>query len=157
MKTEVIEKEYKYFDLESFEQKSEKASATVQIAENVEEANSLLGNEANIITAANSFARASSLGAAEKSVTSKGGKKSIVFAVIGPFRDMLPFNVAGATKNPDGTYVKDSDGNIIIDKKLQTKNILEMVKKLPEMIQSIRDASAAADTTGEPEVETSEE
>ena len=156
MKTETVEKEYKYFDLDSFEVKQEKVSATVSIAENVAEANTLLENEANIIVAANAFARAKSLGSAEKSVTSKGGKKSIVFAVIRPFRDMPPFNLTGATKDENGQFKKDADGNVIIDKKLQTKAILEMVKKLPEMIQSIRDASAADTSTGEPETETEE-
>lgn len=157
MKTETLEKEYKYFDLNDFEVKNEKATATIQVAENLEEANTLLENEANLINAANAFARAKSLAVAENSVTSKGGKKSIVFAVIRPFRDMPPFNTVGATKDEKGAYVKDSDGNIIIDKKKQTRAILEMVKKSEEMIQSIREASAAAAGTVETETESNDE
>lgn len=153
-----LEKTYKYFDLESFESKSETVVDEFVPATNLAEVNERInGDEAILIAAMNAYLKAQKLAEMEKSVASKGGKKSVVFQVIRPFRAMPPFNVIGATKDAKGQWVKDKEGNIIIsDRAAQTKAILEMVKKNPDMIESIKAASLEAPAEGEESEDTTE-
>lgn len=130
----VIKKKYKYFDLESFEAKQVEKEIPFTPATNLAEANERIGSdEAILLNALNAYLRASALAAAEKEVAAMGGRKSIVLGVVRQFRAMPPFNKAADTKE---------------GKAAQTKAILEMIKKNPDMIESIRQASLEAAEAG---------
>jgi len=123
---ESIEKKYKYFDLDIFEKKEETRTAVFQPARTLTEAHERLGgDDAVLLKALNSFLKASLLSELEQSVVSKGGRTSAVMAAVKPFRNFPPFSK-------------------IADRAEQTKAIINMIKKNPDMIDSIKLASQTA-------------
>lgn len=159
-----IEKTYKYFDLDTFEQKSETVNVEFTPPSDLNEANTrlnALGNANDVLLQAiTAYLRTKALNAAEQTVVSKGGRKSVVLAVLKPFRAMPPFN---------SMFVLDASGKVVtetytvargerkgqsvtenkVDKVAQTKAILDLVKSNPAMINAIKQASLEATADGE--------
>lgn len=141
-----IKKTYKYFDLETFEVKSEDRTIVFEPAKDLAEAQQRVGgDESTLLKALNSFLRTEALRAAENEVTAKGGKRTVVLAVAKPFRGLPPFN-AIYKKNPDGSVVVEN-GEKVIDRPAQTKAILDMIKSNAAMLETIKAGSLTESET----------
>jgi len=142
-----ITKKYKYFDLETFEIKEESKTITFENAKDLAEAQARVGgDEQTLLKALNSYLRSQALMAAENEVTSKGGKKTVVLAVAKPFRAMFPFSQMyklDATGKPV-LEMNEKTGQLekAIDRKAQTKAILDMIKASPTILSTIKNASS---------------
>lgn len=138
-----VDKTYKYFDLDTLESKSETVPVEFEPAKDLAEAQTRMGgDESVLLKAMNDYLRAQTFGEAERSVTSKGGRKSVVFAICKPFRALPPWNSMHVL-NADGTP-KVENGEKVIDRAAQTSSILQIVKSNPAMIEAIRAGSATA-------------
>jgi hypothetical protein len=151
-----VRKTYKYFDLDTFEDKSETIDIPFTSAKDLAEAQARVGgDESTLLKALNAFLKGEALKDGENSVTSKGGKRSVVLAVAKPFRAMPPFDKVFKL-DADGKPVVEN-GEKVIDRKEQTKKILDMIKASPAMLQSIKDASlVSTDDEESEEVENDE-
>lgn len=159
-----IEKTYKYFDLDTFETKTE--TVKVDFTEETELASALskIGNDESIILRAiNALLKAEALAKAEQSVIEKGGRKSVVLAVMKPFRAMPPFNSYFVTDSAGKKVMrtrKTRSGETVtepaMDKARQDKEIMNLLKANPALIASIKQASLEAIGTEEEETEDSE-
>jgi len=139
----IIKKVYKYFDLDTFEQKSEAVDVPFEPAKDLAEAQTRIGgDESVLLKALNSYLKAQVFAEAEKSVTSKGGRKAVVFAICKPFRALPPWSTMYVL-NADGTP-KVEDGEKVIDRAAQTASILQVVKSNQAMLDAIRAGSAQA-------------
>lgn len=137
-----LKKVYKYFDLTTFESKSEEKTVSFEPAKDLAEAHTRMGgDDAVLLKALNGYLKAEALAQAEAEVTSKGGRKSVVFAICKPFRALPPWN-AMYVLNADGS-IKVEDGEKVIDRAAQTASILNVVKSNQAMIDAIRAGSAA--------------
>lgn len=135
-------KKYKYFDLDTFEQKEESVTVEFTPAKDLAEAHTRVGgDDAVMLAALNAYLKGQVLAEAEKSVTSKGGRKSVVFAICKPFRALPPWNTMYEL-NADGTP-KVVDGEKVIDRAKQTESILNIVKSNQAMLDAIRAGSAS--------------
>jgi hypothetical protein len=135
-----ITKSYKYFDLDTFEVKTEEKQVTFSPARDLAEAQQRVGgDEATLLKALNSFLRTEALRAAENEVTSKGGKRTVVLAVAKPFRGLPPFSQIYKL-GADGKPVVEN-GEKVIDRAAQTKAILNMIKSNPAMLETIKAGS----------------
>lgn len=142
-----IKKTYKYFDLDTFEVKSEEKTVIFEPAKDLAEAQSRVGgDEATLLRALNSFLRTSALRDAENEVTSKGGKRTVVLAVAKPFRALPPFSQM-FKKDASGAVVVEN-GEKVVDRAAQTKAILDMIKTSPTMLESIKAGSQIEDEDG---------
>lgn len=159
-----IKKTYKFFDLDTLELKSEEKVITFEPAKDLAEAQARVGgDETTLLKALNTFLRSEALKAAEAEVTAKGGKRSVVLAVAKPFRALPPFSQMfvmvpekDASGNPTGKSVPlVKDGEKVIDRKAQTKAILELVKSNSAMLETIK-AGSASDSDDEDNDETDE-
>lgn len=150
-----LKKTYKYFDLDTFESKSEEKTVSFEPAKDLAEAHTRVGgDESVLLKALNAFLKAQVLAQAEAEVTSKGGRKSVVLAIAKPFRALPPFN-AMYELNADGTP-KVADGEKVINRADQTKAILTMIKGNAVMLDAIRAGSQAPtedETDGEDSAE----
>lgn len=125
--TDTIKKTYKYFDLDSFDQKSVEKDISFTPAVDLAEAHSRIGgDESVLLKALNAFLRAEVLAKAEAEVAALGGRKSVVLSIAKPLR-LVP------------QFAK------IENRAEQTKAILEMLKSSPAMIDAIRQASLAVE------------
>ena len=124
MSTNAITKTYSYFDLDTFESKEEEVSVAFSPATSYESAVARLGNDATVLLKAlNNELRAQALSEAEKTVKARGGARSVVLAVIRPFREMEPWKS-------------------VSDRSDQTAKIIaDIVKPNPAMIAAIRSKS----------------
>jgi hypothetical protein len=151
----IIKKVYKYFDLDTFENKTESVDIQFTPATNITDALANISQEnqqAFILEAINSANRAQALAKAEEAVIAKGGKKSVVLSVMKPFRAMPPFNsyfvfeTDGKTKKlrtrktRSGETVTEPE----MDKSRQDKEIMALLKAQPALMASIRQASLEA-------------
>jgi len=148
-----ITKKYKYFDLETFEIKEESKTITFENAKDFAEAQARVGgDEQTLLKALNSYLRSQALLAAENEVTSKGGKKTVVLAVAKPFRAMFPFSQMYKL-DANGKPLLEN-GEKVVDRKAQTKAILDMIKASPTILATIKNASSVeSDENGEDEEE----
>lgn len=147
-----IKKTYKFFDLDTLELKSEDRTITFEPAKDLAEAQARVGgDESTLLKALNTFLRSEALKAAEAEVTAKGGKRSVVLAVAKPFRALPPFSQMfvmvpelDENKVPTGKQIPlVKDGEKVIDRKAQTKAILELVKSNAAMLETIKAGSAS--------------
>lgn len=135
-----LKKTYKYFNLETLDQVSEEKTITFEPAKDLAEAQARVGgDEGTLLKALNAFLRGEALKAAEREVTSKGGKKSVVLAIAKPFRALPPFSTMYVLDSEGRPVVKD--GEKVVNRKAQTKAILEVIKSNPAMLDAIRAGS----------------
>ncbi len=140
-------KKYKYFDLVTFEIKTEEVPITFDPAKDLAEAHERVGGDGTVLLKAlNAYLKSVVLMEAEKSVTSKGGKKSVVLAICKPFRALPPWNsMYEMTVDAEGKPTpKVENGEKVIDRGRQTKAILDIVKSNEAMLNAIRAGSALA-------------
>ena len=137
-----VRKTYQYFDLETFENKTETVDIPFTAPKDLAEAQLRVGgNEETLLAALTSYLRTETLRTAENAVTAKGGKRSAVMAVAKPFRAFPPFNAIYKLDASGKPLVDSETGEKVIDRKAQTAKILEMIKRNPDMIETIRAGS----------------
>lgn len=159
----VINKVYKYFDLNTFEDKEEKVAVPFTPPADLESALAAIQNDnALILKAITTYLRGEALAKAETEVISKGGKKSVVLAAMKPFKSMPPYNsyfvfeADGKTKKTRTRKLRNSNETItepLMDKDRQEKEILDLFKANPSILESIKKASLEAIGTDEEESE----
>lgn len=139
----VTKKTYTYFDLDKFEKVSEEREIPEFVPKSADEILSLAANNNDLLVkAVNAYLKRAELRKVKNEVMSKGADTAIVMALAKPFRALPPFSNV-FEKNPDGTIKTDKDGKVV-DRKAQTKMIFDFIKKSPELVQSIKDATIAA-------------
>lgn len=161
-----LTKTYKYFDLDTFETKTE--TVQVPFTEETEIAVALqkIGNDQEVLLKAiNSLLKSEALAKAEQSVIEKGGRKSVVLSVMKPFRSMPPYNgyflfeADGKTKKLRTRKTRSGETvtEPAMDKARQDKELMEMFKSNPALLNSIKQASLeAVGTEDDDETEESE-
>lgn len=136
---EVIKKTYKYFDLESFDEKSEQVEVTFMPAGSYGEAmQRISGDEATALKAINAFLQRLSFSEKRREIAAKGAPRKTVLGVAKAFRSLPPWDA-------------------IKDRKEQTKSILSMIRQNTAIVEAIKAASLKAAEAGDEEEDDEEE
>lgn len=124
--TILIEKTYKYFDFDTFEEKEEKVSVSFTPASDYAEAVNRVNNDSTVIlTALNAYLQRAALRESRQDVAKKGANKKIVLDVIRSMRNLSPWDE-------------------IEPRAEQTKALLAMVRSNPVLVESIKKTSLKA-------------
>lgn len=127
-----VEKTYRYFDLDTFDEKSEKVTITFTPAGTYADALGRIGSDEKIaLEAINGYLQRMAFREKKREVAAKGAPKRIVLNVIKPFRALPPW---------DGMSE---------DRPAQTKAILEAIRSNAVMVNAIKAASLKAAESGE--------
>lgn len=131
-KTEKVQKTYRYFDLETFDEKSETVEITFTPAPSYADALARIGSDEKIATLAiNGYLQRMAFREKKSEVARKGAPKKIVLNVIKPFRALPPWDAMAE------------------DRPAQTKAILDAIRTNDVMVGAIKAASLKAAESGE--------
>lgn len=111
-----IEVEGKYFDLDAFEEKSDKATVTFTPADSLQDAMARLGNEeSKVVELINSALQAQVVKEAKDGITGQGVGKETVQKIARGFYDMPQFEDMSRTEKRAGIYAMIKASPIILD------------------------------------------
>lgn len=133
-----LNKTYKYFDLDSFEKKSVAGSGSFTPAATMDEAAQRInGDQSIVLTAINAYLQKQALKDLKRSVLpANAGNTAVLSSIMKPFRAMPPYSAIGAV---------NAKGEFEVDRKKQTEAILSMIKGIPQLVETIKTASAGLD------------
>lgn len=140
-KLEKVTKVYKYFNLDTFETIKEVVEVTFSAPATLQEAMERVENNTdNILKALSSFLKRAAFKEKKLEIAKKGARSALVLNAIRVFRSMPPFD-AIYELDSSGQAKKDKEGGFVVDRKEQTRQLLEVLKTNKPMVDAIRAAA----------------
>lgn len=141
-----VSKKYKFFDSEFKLQTKEVEVAFTPAKDLAEATQRVNGDQSVMLKALNAHLQRMAFSEAKRSATVGGISRSVILAVLKPFRTMFPQFASMVDENATPEIKRKQ-------KAAQTEAILELVKQSPVMMKSIIDASQAAPDSDEDDEE----